>query len=162
MPTKGPTLRVTFDPSADQLRDRASRVADQLFSMFLGDLEDKLFPNFLSKLIQQRTKSGKDTEGAEFKRYAPRYEKQGTPDLTATGELLRSLTGQREPFGFSVAPAGSHRGSVTAQMLAAIVSKERPFVGFDRQDERIITAMMESTFRNETAEKIEALLSGRP
>ena len=150
----------TFFPSADQWRDRVRRVAGSLFSMFLGDLEDKLFPNFLEKLIQQRTKSGKDTEGAEFKPYAPRYEKQGTPDLTQTGQLLRSLTGQQEPYGFSVAPEGGH-GTVGAQMLARFVSKERGFVGFSNENERVIGTMMSTVFRNETAEKIEDILSGR-
>ena len=160
-PPKGPTLRVAFDPTPEEWERRSRSVVDQMLSLFLGDLEAKLFPQSLIRLIQERTKSGKSSEGGAFKPYAPTYEKPGTPDLTDTGALLRSLTGQRESDGFSVAPEGSHHGSVTAQMLAAFVSKKRPFVGFDKQDEKKIVTMMFDVFRNRTAEKLQDILSGR-
>ena len=60
--TKGPRVTVTFDPEPAELARRGRRVAGELFSLFLGDLEDKLFPQLLEKLIQQRTKFGKDTD----------------------------------------------------------------------------------------------------
>ena len=142
-------------------RPAPNGVAAETRELFMGDLWASGFPNDLIKLIQTRTKGGKNIEGASFTRYAPTYPKPGRPDLSVTGQLLRSLTGQREPYGFSVAPEGAHRGSITAQMLAAFVSKERPFVGFAGPDERIIGSVMESVFRNRTAEKIQDILSGR-
>lgn len=162
MPTRVPHVEITFDPSADQFRERARRAAGSLLGLFLGDLEDKLFPNFLIRLIQKRTKAGLDADGATFKRYSEGYEKQGTPDLSVTGELLSSLTGKRDKDGFSVRPAGSHRGSVTAQLLASFLNKQgRTFLGYGPRDEPIIETTMQHIFTNVTANKIEAILSGR-
>ena len=159
-PPKGPTLRVAFDPTPEEWERRSRSVVDQMFSLFLGDLEKERFPQSLIRLIQERTKSGKDKEGATFKQYAPTYPKPGRPDLSVTGKLLASLAGSKVSDGFEVRPAGSH-GSVANQMLASFVSKKRPFVGFDKQDEKKIVTMMFSVFRNRTAEKIQNILSGR-
>ena len=162
-PPKGPKVEVTWDPTEDQWRERCRRVAGSLLGLFLGDLKANLFPQFLLKIIRERTKAGTDAEGSSFDRYAASYDKHGTPNLSVTGELLRSLAAKRDEKGFVVRPEGAHGGtSQTAQMLAGFLNKKgRTFVGYAPRDEDVILTNMNRVFANVTAAKIDAILRGR-
>ena len=162
-PTRLPRLEVTFDPSADQWRERCRRVAGSLLGLFIGDLEKEFFPQSLLKIIRKRTAAGKDAEGQTFKPYAEGSDKHGPPNLSVTGELLRSLTARRDKDGFVVRPTGAHGGqSRTAQMLAGFLnSKGRTFLGYSPRDEDVISTDMNRVFANVTAMKIDAILRGR-
>ncbi len=89
-------------------------------------------------IIEDRTREGVGFKGGKFKKYAPLYaafrqrkNRNLTPDLSFTGEMLGSMTSRANSRQAEIFFRGA-----TESKKAAMNNKTRPFFGFSSREEK--------------------------